>query len=89
MISITNSNHGNYLPKFRSGIKAIARRISEYVDLNCDDVDEGFEIAYDRYLVFVEYRYTSEGGAVTVADVWDKDGNEYPDVAEALQLLID
>ena len=55
MISITNSNHGNYLPKFRSGMKAIARRISEYVDLNCDDVDEGFEIAYDRYLVFVEY----------------------------------
>lgn len=30
-----------------------------------------------------------EGGAVTVADVWDKNGNEYPDIAEALQLLID
>lgn len=89
MISITNSNHGNYLPKFRSNMKAIARRISEYVDLNCDDVDEGFEIAYDRYLVSVEYRCTPEGGAVTVADVWDKNGNEYPDIAEALQLLID
>ena len=54
MISITNSKNGNYFPKFRSDMKAIARRISEYVDLKCDDVDEGFEIAYDRYLVSVE-----------------------------------
>jgi len=89
MISITNSKNGNYFPKFRSDMKAIARRISEYVALNCDDVDEGFEIAYGGYLVFVEYRCTPEGGAVTVADVWDKNGNEYPDIAEALQLLID
>lgn len=89
MISITDNNNGNYLPKFRADMKAIAQRISEYVDLNCDDVDEGFEIAYGRYLVFVEYRCTPEGGAVTVADVWDKDGNEYPDIVEALRLLID
>ncbi len=78
MISITNSKNGNYFPKFRSDMKAIARRISEYVDLNCDDVDEGFEIAYDRYLVSVEYRCTPEGGAVTVADVWDKTGTNIP-----------
>lgn len=89
MISITDNNNDNSLLKYHTGMKAIARGISEYVALNCDDVDEGFEIAYDRYLAFVEYRCTSEGGAVTVADVWDIDGNEYPDIAEALQLLID
>lgn len=84
MISITNKNSCCYLPKFRADMKAIARRISKYVNLYCDDVDEGFEIVYDHYLVFVEYR----GGAITIADVWDKDGNEYPDIVEALQLLI-
>ena len=89
MISITNSKNGNYFPKFRSDMIAIARRISEYGDLYCDAGVEGFEWAYDRYLVSVEYRCTPEGGAVTVADVWDKNGNEYPDIAEALQLLID
>ena len=71
-----------------TNIKALAALIREYVTTNCDGVDEGFEISHAGYLAFVEYRTGPGGGSVTVADVWDKAGNECPDIAEALQLLI-
>ncbi|HIY67858.1 MAG TPA: hypothetical protein H9828_00395 [Candidatus Alistipes intestinigallinarum] len=62
--------------------------IREYVAANCDDVDEGFEISHSGYMAFVEYRIGPDGGSATVVDVWDKAGNECPDIADALQLLI-
>ena len=40
-------------------------------------------------MAFINYRAEPGGGSVTVSDVWDDNGNEYPDIAEALQLLID
>ena len=70
-------------------IEALAALIRKYVAVNCGDVDEGFEVSHAGYMAFVEYRTKPGGGSVTVADVWDKDGNECPDIAEALQVLID
>ena len=72
-----------------TNIEALAALIREYVTTNCDGVDEGFEISHAGYMAFVEYRTGPGGGSVTVADVWNKAGNECPDIAEALQLLID
>lgn len=70
-------------------INALADLIREYVAANCDGADEGLEVTHAGYMAFVEYRTKPGGGSVTVADVWDKDGNECPDIAEALQVLID
>ena len=69
-------------------IKALAGLIREYVAANCDGVDEGFEIIHCGYVAFIDYRAEPGGGSVTVADVWDKDGKECPDIADALQLLL-
>lgn len=70
-------------------INALAGMIRKYVAANCDGIDEGFEVTHADFMAFVEYRAKPGGGSVTVADIWDKDGNECPDIAEALQLLID
>ncbi len=70
-------------------IEALAGLIREYVAANCDGVDEVFEVTHADYMAFVDYRGKPGGGSVTVADVWDKDGRECPDISDALQVLID
>ena len=70
-------------------INTLANTIREYVAANCDGIDEGFEVSHAGFMVFINYRAEPGGGSVTVSDVWDDNGNEYPDIAEALQLLID
>ena len=70
-------------------INALADLIREYIAANCDGVDEVFEVTHADYMAFVDYRAKPGGGSVSGADVWDKDGNECPDIAEALQILID
>jgi hypothetical protein len=68
-----------------------------------DGVDEGFEIEYEGFTAFVSYKaeiredagdywtapsWTIEKESTTVAAVWDEQGNEYPEIAEALQVLL-
>ena len=72
----------------KANIEALAAMIREYVAANCDDVDEGFEISHSGYMAFVEYRIGPDGGSATVVDVWDKAGNECPDIADALHLSL-
>ncbi len=66
----------------------MARKAADYITFNCDGVSEGFEIIYNGYVAFVDYQNDNGAETVTVPDVWDGNGNEYPDIADALQLLL-
>lgn len=72
----------------RSDIRTMARKAADYITFNCDGVSEGFEITYKGYMVFVEYRNDGQTEAVRVADVWDRTGNEYPEIADVLQTML-
>ena len=69
-----------------------AKEIANYINYHCDGVDEGFEIEYEGFTAFVSYNaapsWTIEKESTTVAAVWDEQGNEYPEIAEALQVLL-
>lgn len=80
-----------------------AKEIANYINYHCNGVDEGFEIEYEGFTAFVSYRaeiredagdywtapsWTIEKESTTVAAVWDEQGNEYPEIAEALQVLL-
>lgn len=70
----------------------MARKAADYITFNCDEISEGFEITYKGYTVFVDYtaRLCNDELAefAEVTAVWDGDSNEYPDIADALQLLL-
>lgn len=66
----------------------MARKAADYITFNCDEISEGFEITYKGHTAFVDYRNDNGDETVAVPDVWDGDGNEYPDIADALQLLL-
>lgn len=80
-----------------------AKEIANYINYHCDGVDEGFEIEYEGFTAFVSYKaeiredagdywtapsWTIEKESTTVAAVWDEQGNEYLEIAEALQVLL-
>lgn len=72
----------------RSEIRVMARKAADYITFNCDGVSEGFEINHNGYMVFVDYRNDGRTESVLVADVWDQSGNEYPEIAELLQTML-
>lgn len=76
----------------RSDIRTMARKVADYITHNCDGISKGFEITYKGYTVFVDYtgRLCSDEMAESteVPAVWDADGKEHPDIAEALQLML-
>lgn len=80
-----------------------AKEIANYINYHCDGVDEGFEIRVRGLHGFCELQgeiredagdywtapsWTIEKESTTVAAVWDEQGNEYPEIAEALQVLL-
>lgn len=71
-----------------SDIRTMARKAADYITFNCEGVSEGFEITYKGYMVFVDYRNDGRTEAVRVADVWDRAGNEYPEIADVLQTML-
>ena len=66
----------------------MARKAADYITFNCDGVSEGFEIIHKDYMAFVDYRNDNGAETVTVPNVWDGNGDEHPDIADALQLLL-
>lgn len=72
----------------RSDIRTMARKAADYITFHCDGVSEGFETIHKGYMVFVDYRNDNGAETVTIPDVWDGDGNEYPEIAEALQMML-
>ena len=72
----------------RSDLRTMARKAADYITFNCEGVSEGFEITYKGYMVFVDYRNDSRTEAVRVADVWDRAGSEYPEIADVLQTML-
>ena len=76
----------------RSDIRTMARKAADYLTFNCDGVSEGFEIIHKGYTVFVDYSArlcNDEMSEFTeVPAVWDQAGRECPDIAEALQLML-
>lgn len=72
----------------RSDIRTMARKAADYITFNCDGVSEGFEIIHNGYMVFIDYRNDGRAESVAVADVWDQTGNEYPEIAELLQTML-
>ena len=71
-----------------SDIRTMARKAADYITFNCDEISEGFEITHKGYMVFVDYRNDGQTEAVRVADVWDRAGNEYPEIADVLQTML-
>ncbi|WP_288632852.1 hypothetical protein [uncultured Parabacteroides sp.] len=65
---------------------------ADYITFNCDGVSEGFEITLKGYTVFVDYtaRLCNDELAefTEVPAVWDRAGRECPEIAEALQLML-
>lgn len=72
----------------RSDIRTMARKAADYITFNCDGVSEGFEITHKGYMLFVDYRNDGQTETVTVPDVWDQVGNEYPEIADVLQIML-
>ena len=76
----------------RSDIRTMARKAADYITFNCDGVSEGFEITHKGYTVFVDYSArlcNDEMSEFTeVPAVWDRAGRECPEIAEALQLML-
>ncbi|WP_462352945.1 hypothetical protein [Alistipes timonensis] len=79
-------------PLTRSDIRKMARKAADYITFNCDGVNEGFEITHKGHTVFVDYsaRLCSDEmqESVRVPAAWDAEGKEYPDISEALQLML-
>ena len=69
-------------------IRTLARGIAEYITYECDGVAQGFEIEYNGLTAFVDYRGEQNTDTAVIADVWNAYGHECPDIADALQLLI-
>ena len=87
----TNGNDMNeQLTRF--DIRTMARKAADYITFNCDGVSEGFEITHKGYTVFVDYtaRLCNDELAefAEVPAVWDQAGRECPEIAEALQLML-
>ena len=76
----------------RSDIRTMARKAADYITFNCDGVSEGFEITHKGYTIFVDYSArlcNDEMSEFTeVPAVWDQAGRECPEIAEALQLML-
>ena len=75
-----------------SDIRTMARKAADYITFNCDGVSEGFEITHKGYTIFVDYSARlcndERQDLVLVPAVWDAEGKEYPDISEALQLML-
>lgn len=84
--NFTNYDRENVIA---ADVNTLAGLIREYVSANCNGVSEGFEIIHGGYVAFIDYRADTDGDSITVVDVWNQNGNECPDIAEALQLLTD
>ena len=67
----------------RSDIRTMARKAADYITFNCDGVSEGFEITHKGYTIFVDY-----SARLCNPAVWDRAGRECPEIAEALQLML-
>lgn len=76
----------------RSAIRTMARKVADYITFHCDGVSKGFEITHKEYTVFVDYtaRLCNDELAefAEVPAVWDQAGRECPEIAEALQLML-
>ena len=90
-ITETNGNDMNEQLTL-SDIRTMARKAADYITFNCDGVSEGFEITHKGYTVFVDYSArlcNDEMSEFTeVPAVWDRAGRECPEIAEALQLML-
>ena len=91
LITETNGNDMNE-QLTRSDIRTMARKAADYITFNCDGVSEGFEITHKGYTVFVDYSArlcNDELSEFTeVPAVWDQSGRECPEIADALQLML-
>lgn len=76
----------------RSDIRTMARKAADYITFNCDGISEGFEITHKGYTVFVDYSARLCNDEMSefaeVPAVWDRAGRECPEIAEALQLML-
>ena len=76
----------------RSDIRTMARKAADYITFNRAGLSEGFEITLKGYTVFVDYtaRLCNDELAefAEVPAVWDQAGRECPEIAEALQLML-
>ena len=91
LITETNGNDMNE-QLTRSDIRTMARKAADYITFNCDGVSEGFEITHKGYTIFVDYSArlcNDEMSEFTeVPAVWDQSGRECPEIADALQLML-
>ena len=89
-----NQNHDKTMKEqlTRSDLRTMARKAADYITFNCDEISEGFEITHKGYTVFVDYtaRLCNDELAefAEVPAVWDQAGRECPEIAEALQLML-
>ena len=76
----------------RSDIRTMARKAADYITFHCDGISEGFEITHKGYIAVIDYEAKEcsdeRQDLVLVAAVWDAEGKEYPDISEALQLML-
>ena len=75
-----------------SDIRTMARKAADYITFHCDGLSRGFEITHKGYIAFINYEAKmcndERQDLVLVPAVWDADGKEYPDISEALQLML-
>ena len=81
----------------RSDIRTMARKAADYITFHCDGISEGFEITHKGYIAFIDYEAKECSderqdlvlvAAVWDPAVWDRAGRECPEIAEALQLML-
>lgn len=77
----------------RADILAMASKAADHITFNCDGISCGFEITHKGYIALIDYESQlcneERREAVAVPAVWDTHGKNHPDIAEALQCLID
>ena len=62
------------------------------IEYKFDGLSRGFEITHKGYIAFINYEAKmcndERQDLVLVPAVWDAEGKEYPDISEALQLML-
>ena len=80
-----------------SDIRTMARKAADYITFHCDGLSRGFEITHKGYIAFINYEAKMCNDerqdlvlvpAVLGGDGKDAEGKEYPDISEALQLML-
>ena len=75
-----------------SDIRTMARKAADYITFHCDGLSRGFEITHKGYIAFINYEAKMCNDELSefteVPAVWDQSGRECPEIAEALQLML-